>query len=245
MKGLSAETIHRYHAEGYAIQREPLFSKTRFRELTSIFEEHLAEKGQKRGDELDTPHFRDSRLLDFLMEERVLDIVESLIGPDIGLWSSHFISKEAKVGRATPWHTDAAYWHGRFDVFTGIVTIWLALDATDRENGCMRVIPGTHRTENGEYIPVEPGDNTFDTELQGVDESRAVYFELEPGHYTLHDSRLIHGAKANTSDRRRAGYTMRYFSQEMKLNLDNPSNRGFKLWHCRGKNPHGNPVLNG
>jgi hypothetical protein len=163
MNGLPAVSIDQYRRDGYTIQRDPLFGEERLQSLTGIFEEHLTGKGEKRSDELDVPHFGDPRLLDFLMDEGVLDIVGSLIGSNIGLWSSHFISKEPRVGRATPWHSDAAYWHGRFEEFTGIVTVWLALDKTDRENGCMRVIPGTHRNEEGEYVSVDTGGNTFDT----------------------------------------------------------------------------------
>lgn len=244
-KTLNAQAVAQFQRDGYYLHNEPVFSEARFQELSAIFEEHLAGKGEKLGDQLDTPHFRDERLLGFLMDEHVLDLVEQLIGPNIGLWSSHFISKEAKVGRATPWHSDAGYWKGRFEQFTGLVTIWLAIDPTDEENGCMRVIPGTHRTEEGEYVPVDRAANTFQLELQNVDETDAVYFELKPNECSFHDSRLIHGAKANTSDRRRTGYTMRYFSQDMKLVTDHPGNRGFKIWHCRGANPHGNPVVNG
>ena len=244
MNRLTQDAVTQFHEQGYLLVNEPVFAPERFASLSGIFEEHLAGKGNLRADQLDTPHFADPRLLDYLIDDSVLDTVEQLIGPDIGLWSSHFISKEPKIGRATPWHSDAGYWKGRFDVFTGIITVWLAIDRSDEGNGCMRVIPGTHRTPDGEYVPVDGGANTFDTEIAGVDEQKAVYFELDPNECSLHDSRLIHGAKANTSDRRRTGYTMRYFSQQMKMNQDHPGNKGFRIWHCRGKNPHDNPVVN-
>lgn len=245
MAQLTESAVRQYHEQGYYLHKEPLFAQERFDRLRSIFEEHLSSKGEKRSDELDLPHYHDERLLEFLLDESVLDMVEQLIGPDIGLWASHFISKEPRTGRPTPWHSDAGYWKGRFDAFTGIVTVWLAIDRSDEENGCMRVIPATHRDEDGEYIPIDAAANTFARELTNVDESRAVYFELEPNECSLHDSRLVHGAKANTSDRRRTGYTMRYFSQQMKLNPDHPGNAKHKLWHCRGANPHDNPVVNG
>ena len=57
----------------------------------------------------------------------MLDTVEPLVGPDIALWTSHFISKDPYTGRATPWHEDCAYWNGRFDTYDRIVTVWLAL----------------------------------------------------------------------------------------------------------------------
>ena len=178
------------------------------------------------------------------LDDEVIDLVEPFIGPDIGLWSSHFICKEAAKGPPSAWHADSDYWNGRFEAFTGIVTLWLAIDASDRGNGCMRVIPGSHKTSGHEYRPVDRETNTFGSEIVDVDESKAVYFELKQNECSFHDSRIVHGAEANTSDRRRCGYTMRYFSQQMKLNLDHPSNETFKLWHCRGRNVHGNPVVN-
>ncbi len=77
-----------------------------------------------------------------------------------------------------------------------------------------------------------------------MDESTTVYAELEPNQCSFHDSRIIHGADANQSERRRCGYTMRYFSQQMEYNLDFPRNSTHRLWHCRGSNPHNNPMEN-
>ena len=241
---LTRAAADQYQRDGYVLYHEPVFAAARFARLTAIFEELLAGIGNARTDTLDVPHFRDPRLLEFLLDDSVLDLVEPLIGPDIGLWSSHFISKEPGIGRATPWHTDADYWENRFDNFTGIVTVWLAIDRSDRENGCMRVIPGSHRAKSGEYEPVDSQANTFETQLKNVDETRAVYFELSPNECSLHDSRLVHGAGANRSPRRRCGYTMRYFSQQMRYIADAPGNRTHQLWHARGRNPHHNPVRN-
>ena len=220
---LSKADVAQYAREGYVLHRAPVFSAQKFARLTAIFEELLAGIGTARTDTLDVPHFRDARLLDFLLDDAVLDLVEPLIGPDIGLWSSHFISKEPGIGRATPWHTDADYWENRFDSFTSIVTVWLAIDRSDRSNGCMRVIPGSHLAKSGEYEPADSQTNTFERQLKNVDETKAVYFELSPNECSLHDSRLVHGAEANTSSRCRCGYTMRYFSQQMRYIADAPA----------------------
>lgn len=232
-----------YEERGYYLLHQPVFSEKKFGELSDLFEE-LLEKSTVRPDKLDTPHFGEPRLLDYLLDDEIVDLVEPFIGPDIGLWSSHFICKEANRGPSSAWHADSDYWNGRFEAFTGIVTLWLAIDASDRGNGCMRVIPGSHRTSGHTYQPVDRETDTFGSEIVDVDEEQAVYFELKQNECSFHDSRIVHGAEANTSDRRRCGYTMRYFSQQMKLNMDHPTNKTFKLWHCRGKNPHGNPVVN-
>lgn len=244
-KRLDAATIAFYQENGYVLFKQPVFADEKFQRLTALFED-LLERRDDAGQplNLDTPHFYEPRLLEFLLADEILDLVEPLIGPDIGLWSSHFINKEPFTGKATPWHEDSAYWAGRFDRFDQIVTIWLALDVIDQENGCMRVIPGTHHNGFSAYEHVDAQANIFDSQIKPdvVDEREAVYFELAPNQCSLHDSRLVHGAKANNSPRRRCGYTMRYFSQRMKFQRDNPGNRDHKLWHCRSENIAHNPV---
>jgi len=240
---LSPQDVDFYRRNGYLLYHHQLFSAAKMAQLTSIFEEHLADKGSKLSDELDTPHFRDPRLLQFLLSDEVLDLVEPIIGPNIGLWSSHFISKQPHTGRATPWHEDSAFWNGRLSRFDGLVTVWLAIDRSTRENGCMRVIPGTHRNGFSAYMPVDLANNTFHREIaDGVDESQAVYFELEPGEASLHDSRIVHGARANTSPYRRCGYTMRYFSTEALVYPE--KNKGHQIWLARGEDRAGNDFVN-
>ncbi len=233
-----------YDKNGYYLFHKPVFSSEKFEELKSIFETLYKKNKKSDTDLMDVPHFKDARLLDFLMNAHVLDLVETFIGPNIGLWSSHFISKEPLIGKATPWHEDSAYWEGRFDKMDGIVTLWLALDKSDKENGCMKVIPETHHHGFSEYEDVDQSENIFHNQIKGVDNSNAVYFELNPNECSFHEGRIIHGAKANKSMRRRAGFTMRYFSQEMRYITNNPRNKGHRLWHCRGENIHGNPVEN-
>ena len=241
---LNASIKEQYDKNGYHLFHEPVFSTEKFTAIKSIFETLDKKNKNSSTDLMDVPHFRDSRLLEFLMSERVLDLVETFIGPNIGLWSSHFISKEPLVGKATPWHEDSAYWEGRFDRLDGIVTLWLALDKSDKENGCMKVIPETQHNGFSEYETVNQAENIFHNQIKGVDNSKAVYFELNPNECSFHEGRIIHGAEANKSTRRRAGYTMRYFSQKMKFNTENPSNKTHKIWHCSGENIHNNPVEN-
>lgn len=241
---ITKEGIKHYRNKGYFLFRDQLFNSDELQNLTEIFEEHLAEKGDKLSDELDTPHFQDKRLFNFLLHNRVLDLVESLLGPDIGLWSSHFISKESFKGRRTPWHEDSAYWKGKFDRLDKIVTVWLAIDDSTLRNGCMGVIPGTHKNGFSEYVKVEDrSGSTFAEEIQAgtFNESKAVWFELKRGECSLHDARIIHGAGPNHSEVRRTGYTMRYFSLDMKFNPKSAPDH--KIYHCRGRNLAGSPLF--
>ncbi len=240
---LSQQDVDFFRTNGYFLNKQQLFAPDKMDRLEEIFDEHLADKGDKLSDELDTPHFRDPRLLEFLLSDEVLDLVEPLVGPDIALWTSHFISKDPYVGRATPWHEDSAYWNGRLSAYDHIVTVWLALGPSNQENGCMRVIPGTHNNGFSDYRPTDMTVQTFHAEIVDVDEDKAVYFELERGQSSLHDGRIIHGAKPNTSSMRRTGYTMRYFPASVKV-LPVEQNAGWKIWLARGQDGAGNTYEN-
>jgi ectoine hydroxylase-related dioxygenase (phytanoyl-CoA dioxygenase family) len=243
---LTEHDVEFFRTNGYLLPGTQLFSEDKLSRLEEIFNEHLADKGDKLSDELDTPHYRDERLLDFLLSDEVLDTIEPLVGPDIALWSSHFISKDPFTGRATPWHEDSAFWEGRFDRYDHIVTIWLALeDGSFKDNGCMRVIPGSHLNGgfSDNYEPTDIAEQTFHAGLAGVDEDQAVYFELKRGEFSMHDGRIVHGAKANTSPVRRTGYTMRYFPSSVRMQPVE-INEGWKIWLARGRDLAGNDYAN-
>jgi chlorinating enzyme len=217
---LSTAQVARFREDGYLIIREPVLPEVKFRSLRAHFDAMLAAlPAGKRPEGMDVPHFTDTKLFEWLFDDAVLDLVEPLLGPDIALFSSHFICKPAGDGKRVPWHEDSAYWG---DMLTPmeVVTVWLALDESTVANGCMRVIPGTHRGGYSEYAPVEdPSKNVFGAEIKShqYDAKRAVDFELAPNQASLHDGRLMHGSNANTSAERRCGYTMRYVSARTKL----------------------------
>lgn len=239
--GLTPAQRAQYERDGYTLYREPVFAPSDFARLTAIFEENLAREGFEG---MDMIHTRDPRLLEFLLADAVLDLVEPLVGPDIGLWASHFIAKPPRTGKATPWHEDSSYWNGRVSTMAGICTVWLAIDSATPENGCMKVIPGSQHGGFSAYEPVDPSRNIFPTQIkpEAVDENSAVYFALHPDQCSLHEARIIHGAAPNTSDSRRAGYTMRYFPTTSKVFPE--KNPGHKIWLARGVDRAGNTYEN-
>jgi chlorinating enzyme len=237
---LTPEQVAQYQRDGYVLPGISVFPEEKFARLKAIFEEDL---GRYSEAELDMIHTRDARLLEFLLADEVLDLVEPVVGPNIGLWASHLISKQPLQGKATPWHEDSAYWNGRVSTMEAICTVWLAIDAASPENGSMGVIPGTHRNGFSEYETIDEKreNNIFPTQVKPgqFDESQAVYFTLQPNQCSLHEGRIIHGAPPNTSPRRRAGYTMRYFPTTSLVYPDSPRNAGHKIWLARGKDMAG------
>ena len=236
---LSGAQLEHYHKEGYLIYRNPVFPAIKFQALKDHFEEKIARLPSTiRPEAMDVPHFADPRLFEWLFADEVLDLVESIIGPDIALWSSHFICKPKGDGRRVPWHEDSSYWKGRLDPME-VVTVWLAIDPSTKENGCMNVIP---RSLNGfsEYNPVDTKINVFPTEIKAnqFEASSAIAIELQPNQASFHDGRLIHGSQPNNSQIRRCGYTMRYMSTRVRMSPEkNPSHL---IYLARGRDHAGN-----
>lgn len=142
-------------------------------------------------------------------DERILDMVEQVAGPDLILWLTHLFCKPPVKGREVPWHQDGQYWPIRPHA---TCTVWLALDDVDRENGAMRVIPGSHKQGTYRHRTDLSPNLTLNqvAENEQFDESEARYIELKTGQVSLHDIDILHGSAANTSGRRRAGLALRY-----------------------------------
>lgn len=241
---LSAAQVKHFRREGYIIYDDQVFSTEKLAGLSAHFDFLLSDlKPGVRPEHMDVPHFTDLKLFDWLLDDAVLDLVEPLIGPDIALFSSHFLCKPAGDGKRVPWHEDSAYWRGMFDSME-VVTVWLALDRSDAGNSAMQVIPGTHLGKGGfsEYADVpDPQKSVFGNEILPhlFDAKRAVTCELERGQASLHHAKLMHGSRANTSDRRRCGYTMRYVSTRCRFAHEKFGN-GHQIYLARGQDRAGN-----
>lgn len=203
IQGATREQVTFYREQGY-VKLGPLFSEEELQDLQRHVDEMIAALPEgRRPEAMDVPHFEDPWLFRYLAHPRVLDVVEAFLGPNIVLWSSHFIAKPAGVGLPVPWHTDGAYWGNRL-VPMNVLTIWLAVDASTVGNGCMRVIPGSHRdvvAAMDRYEVVDRESHVFGFRLppELIDDSRAVDLELTPGESHVHDAWTIHGSNANRS----------------------------------------------
>ncbi len=230
--------VDHYMDEGFLIYPEKIFSDEKFEKLKAHFEKKLKDLPEgARPEGMDVPHFTDPVLFEWLFADEILDLVEPIIGPDITLFSSHFICKPKGDGRKVPWHEDSFYWKGMLEPME-VVTVWLAIDPSVLENGCMYVKPRTHRLAKkgfSSYEPVDDTKNVFETEI--INPDREAFEEvpcvLEPNHASIHDGRLMHGSAANASELRRCGYTMRYMGSACALH---PSHREHhQLYLARGR----------
>jgi hypothetical protein len=204
---LTDAQISDYHDRGYVIPDYRLPAS----ELEDIRARHarLLERHPEFRDNASVLLSHDLGFLNYARDARILDMVEQVIGPDICLWNMSFFAKPALNGKKTPWHQDGQYWPIRP---LATCTVWIAVDAATRENGCLRYIPGSHRQNR--LMRHERKDDpgyTLNQELRRdeYDEAQAEDLILEAGQMALHDVYIAHGSEANASPHPRRGMTMR------------------------------------
>ncbi|MDA0840285.1 MAG: phytanoyl-CoA dioxygenase family protein [Planctomycetota bacterium] len=164
-------------------------------------------------------HKRNNYIYGLATNPGILDYVESILGPNIILWGSHFFVKDPRDNSVVPWHQDAQYWPL---TPMNATTIYIAFTDCDSENSCMKVIPGSHRGKTirpHRRADKEEYDLKDEIPESEFDPSEAVGIELKAGEVSLHDDALIHGSGPNHSDRLRVGLTFRYSSTDVKCDL--------------------------
>ena len=148
-------------------------------------------------------------LADIIRNPRILDAVEHILGPDILCWSTHWIIKEAGSPKFISWHQDSNYWGIETE---GFVSVWLAISKASIESGCLRVLPGSHKSPTKAHVDTWAAENmlTRGQTIENVDEESVVNLELEAGVAALFDYRLAHASNPNQSDDRRIGLGLRF-----------------------------------
>ena len=243
---LTAAQLKWYRADGYAVGGRILDDNALVRlraELDSIIE---ILPPDRRPENMPSLHYDNRYLRDLFLSDSLIDVAVQIVGQDVALFTSYVISKRPDDGLAVDWHQDAAFFPIEpMDTFT----LWLAVDDSDVENGCMRVIPGSHREEAVLLHKVDlDSGTTLPMSLQDLDLSEAMDVQLRAGEYSVHDPWILHGSNPNRSSRRRCGITLKYISTHAAIDRTFRSPSGFdwdglRLYLARG-NPGRHPYAN-
>lgn len=144
---------------------------------------------------------------DFAVSAAAADVVASLLGEDIDVFQSMFILKNPGAW-GQPWHQDSYYFN--FDQQPQ-VGLWLAISEATLENGCLCVLPGSHRRPILDHVrdPRE-GANQGYLEIPGVDESGAQPVLMQPGDLLVFHSYLLHKSFDNLGVARRSAMVYHY-----------------------------------
>lgn len=153
----------------------------------------------------------DERLKRLAYHPSLLGAVRKLIGePEITMFQDMALIKPPRIGREKPWHQDMAYFN--FPLETTVVGAWIALDEAVVENGCMMVIPGSHK--QGAVIHFRRRDwQICDTDVM---RDSAVAIPLKPGGCLFFHGLIHHGTPANRSELRRRAVQYHYCSAQVQ-----------------------------
>jgi len=169
--------------------------------------------------QLRTAHLLHAAFLDHIRNPLFLDIVEALIGRDIQLVHYQGLYKPARAGGEVGWHQDDTYWPSS-NAPEGSVSLWVPLDDASVENGCMWYVPGSHSKllEHGKRW--DPKDRKgFYYAIENLDPrlaERAIPAEVKAGGIAIHSGGLVHGSRANRSDRERRALASHFINPKVR-----------------------------
>jgi len=234
---LTRSQIHQYNTKGY-LTGIRVYDESAAEQNRIYFDRLLAQAFAEGKDSysISTAHRKYLGVYKIATNPTVLDFVGDILGPDFVLWGTHFFCKMPGDGKAVSWHQDASYWPM---TPSRTVTLWLAIDDSDRKNAAMRVIPGSHLKGHLAWRLSEASEhNVLDQTVEAAEQygDHPEDLILKAGEMSMHSDLILHGSEPNVSTRRRCGLTMRYAGTEV---------RAYMGWHekgvvCRGEDPDGN-----
>lgn len=224
-KVLSRDRIRQFNSDGY-IRGIRVYSEEEICSIRKWFDDLLDRVVASGGDSysISTAHLKYGPVYDMLTHPAIVAVVRDILGEDVIGWGSHFFCKMPGDGKAVAWHQDASYWPLSP---SKTVTVWLAVDDADAENGCMKFISGSQHFGHMTYRESSEDDHnvlnqTIDNPQQYGTE---VLAELKAGEISVHSDLLLHGSDANNSQRRRCGLTLRYCTPDVTAGSN---------WHEKG-----------
>jgi ectoine hydroxylase-related dioxygenase (phytanoyl-CoA dioxygenase family) len=223
---LSAEQVAAFHADGF-IPRVPIMDRTqveRLREgLEAIVDNRSGRESELSSGELSAKGritymqgawMIDEAIHDLVFHPAITVKVAQLIGTQrVRFWHDQVFYKPAKTGGNVAWHQDYSYWKratpaGRF------MSVWIGLDDSSLENGCLHCVPGSHR-----WPLLAPTDLMGDMErlAKQLTPEQLAQFKPQPleqpaGTCSFHHDHTVHGSFPNRSERPRRAIVLNYMA---------------------------------
>lgn len=208
-QNLTGADVTRFHEEGFlratllvgvtlcAVQHEA----DRLWALAN--KQYDAEQSWNANAILNGVHKHSAVMRELMYRNPLVDLMTRLIGPNVKAASNQLVFKHPGDANDYHWHQDNGF--GPLEPQAN-VTCWTALDDTDERNGCLWIIPGSHR----EGVVEHSASRGRERIAVGVDESEAVPVPMRAGECLLFHGNLLHTSKGNFTDRMRRAYFFRY-----------------------------------
>lgn len=195
---LRGEQVARYHRDGFLLVNA-LFTENEVHQMKAealqILQNGCRQKknGMCLGVSLSSDLF-----CRINSDNRLTEILSSIIGPNIEFWSDRIIFKGKEANLATPWHQDWQYWKGSHKT-----SVWVALDDATKCDGCLKFIPGSHKLGEIKHGEVEPISGEGFRYRLDVDERDCLEMSMAAGDAVFFDDLTVHGSLPNKSGRDR------------------------------------------
>lgn len=211
-----------YERDGFVVIPQFLTGDD-FSELTSELDRYIAEvvptlpdsaaffQDKKSPETLkQMQHMIDPFFVEYGTREPFVSLAEALMGEPVRAQKPEWFNKPPGTDHPTPPHQDNFY----INLDPPPLTMWLAMDPVDAENGCLRYCTGTHREGLRPHARTQVlGFSQGISDWNEEDEAREVQVFLEPGDLAVHHGELIHRADPNrTTDRHRRAFALVYYA---------------------------------
>jgi non-haem Fe2+, alpha-ketoglutarate-dependent halogenase len=212
---LAMEEIDRYQRDGVLAPIPALAPGEVARYRSAVEELEAYAGGRLEPNRTKQLHLHFPWAYELVLHPSILDVVEGILGPNILVHGSSLFSKHPRDAQWVSWHQDGFYQKLSAARFT---SAWVALSGSVPENGCLRVLTGSH-TEQLPHDERPSSDNMLGSGITvavDIDEARVRDVVLRPGEISLHHVNIVHGSGPNRTDGKRVGFAIRYVATDVR-----------------------------
>ena len=211
---LTDEQLTEYHANGFVVIPD-VFPVNELDEMNVELDLVVSENLEK-GNPVNAPSsgwllqlgLLSEKTASFCEDSRVLDLVEDIVKPGIAIYSAKLVSKEPFESSICHWHQDNAYYDKTCPSDTRM-SVWIPLEESTQEQGCLQVIPGSHKGGLQPFSYKEGGTCNLGIDTEILLEER-VYLPAKAGDMVLFSALLQHASDGNRTDKRRRAFIISY-----------------------------------
>ena len=193
--------------DGYIVEKN-LFSEEEINKLKNFIESSSEKKNESRETKSSTgklnitlwDHPSDDLFGKFSTNERIVKPMEEYLGDEVYHYHSKIIWKKPGDG-GFDWHQDYGYWYHNACLYPDMGSCFIMLDKATKENGCLKVLKGSHKVGRIGHGISDTPEQTADMERIAELEKRhdSVYITAEPGDALFFHSNLLHSSNENKS----------------------------------------------
>lgn len=216
---LSYQDVARFHCDGF-VMIDGLFSQD---EVTAMLEavEHGERVARTTFDTTDAQGLTSrvalwSDLIDDIWSAvstcpRIVNNVRILMGEDVAFFHGKVMLKEAHTGGSWEWHQDYGYWYNQGFIFPNMMSVFVALDPSTRQNGCLRVLKGSHKLGRLEHHQIGTQTGADPKRIPHIEQRfELLECEMSPGTAIFFNANLLHSSLPNNSDYHRRTFVTTY-----------------------------------